>query len=224
MDLCCIAVLEPVEGRRSPAVVALETDLARADRPRRGGGSTATGSLPRQHAVPEALARLRAARAGRASRPRSRTSRTCDCRRSPTAPPAGSRSPPCCAGAGACSAPAPLRAWRRRWCAWLPRSRRSLDQPIDGAAAPVVAGADEVPAAVADDAFAGKLLKPLPVERLGPAAEHDREIVGQICGLGLAALLEPQLANALGISGKNDIGIASADAAAPFGGGLPEAV
>ena len=53
VKLGCILVLEPVEGRRSPAVISLETDFSCADRAGRGRGLNGNGLSPCLHAVPE---------------------------------------------------------------------------------------------------------------------------------------------------------------------------
>lgn len=47
----------------------------------------------------------------------------------------------------------------------------------------------------------GHLLEPHVVKGLGAAAEHRREIVRQVRQLGLAALLQPQRQNPLGMEG-----------------------
>jgi hypothetical protein len=76
--------------------------------------------------------------------------------------------------------------------------------------------ASEAPTS-ATHSIAGKPLEPLTVEAFGPAAEHDGEVGGQVRWLTLATLFEPQLMDPLSIAGKENIGVAAADAAAPFG-------
>jgi len=87
-------------------------------------------------------------------------------------------------------------------------------EAVERAAPPVVLRADHR-LANSHHRLAGQLLVPHSVERLGPAAEHDLELVREVFEFGLAPLLQPQLADPRRIAREDDVGVAAADEAAP---------
>src|SRR4029078_2092837 len=92
----------------------------------------------------------------------------------------------------------------------LPHRTRALDQAVERAAAPAVPRTGEA-LANPPHLLVRELLEPLPVEGLGPAAEHHRQRARQVLGLGFAALLAPQTVDPCSIAREDDVGIASAD-------------
>ena len=210
VELRRIPVLQPVERRRSPAVVALEADLACADRPGRRRGINGNRLPAGLHAVPEVrLGRQELALIEPVGSNLEHLELViAEDHREARLLVTGHRQ--VMLELGHVALQHFLGLGKGAGVLGFPNGARGFDHPVQGRSSPLVdtAGPD---LAMVRDAPARQLLEPQPVERLGPAAEHHWQKVGEISWRFLAALLEPEVPDLFSIAREDDVGIAAAD-------------
>ena len=190
------AMLKPVDRRGRPGIIAFKADLARPDWRGGGGGATATGSLPvftqsqncffglQQVELVEPVAGdLEDFESVIAEDHRQRRLLV-----------AGHRH--VVLELGHVALEDVFAAGEGIGVLGFPDGATVFDQAVERASPPVVPLAGEI-GANAGHGLTGDPLEPLPVERLGPAAEHRRKLGGEIDWATLAAFLQPQLEDAV---------------------------